>query len=131
MTDTPHTVDDLLDLWDDHAAPTESQMRHPSQYRPSIINVIGTGMQVVERTDGTFAVSNGHVWVSEGHPTGAEAYFVALDLHRRSRAEAPGARLVEVDDDPLGVFVGLGWAFGITATFAGAVWVLGRVRGAW
>jgi hypothetical protein len=128
MTDTPHTVDDLLDLWDDHTAPTESMLRHPSHYRPTVANVLGTNMQVVERTNGTFAVSDGHRWVSEGHATGADAYFAALALHRcRPRAESQGRPVP--DSDPLAPARGIILATAVMLCVYAGVYVVLRWRG--
>jgi len=130
MSDTPHTVDDLLDLWDDHAAPCESQMRHPSMWTPRRLRVVGSPWTVEEVQPGYWAaLHNGTRRAEPNHLTDVEAFRLVCLLAEQTRVEPEGPRPAE---DRRSLLRGLGWAVPASAVmWAVAIWAAGRIGGAW
>jgi hypothetical protein len=130
MTDTPHTVDDLLDLWDDHTAPCESMLRHPSAMELRTLRVIGSPWQAVEHTGGTwsFTCHGETIW---GPMTGGvdDAFRLLLEVHRdpSPRAESQGRPVP--DSDPLAPARGIILATAVMALVYAGVFAVLRWRG--
>jgi hypothetical protein len=129
MTDTPRTVDDLLDLWADTAAPSEAQLRHPSQWTRRVLRVIGSPWTVEEIAPGLWIAC--HDGIQRADPnklSDLEAFRLVCLLADQSRAEAPGPRRA----DGRRFARGLCWAVPASlAIWALAIWLGGRLGGAW
>jgi O-methyltransferase involved in polyketide biosynthesis len=128
MTDTPHTVDDLLDLWDDHTAPCESMLRHPSQ--PLTLRIPGSAWQAIEQPDGRWTyTANGEVIWADMTGSRYDAWLLLLDVHRdpSPRAESQGRPVP--DSDPLAPARGIVCATAAMACVYAGVFAVLRWRG--
>jgi hypothetical protein len=129
MTDTPHTVDDLLNLWDATTAPVEAQLRHPSRWTPRILRVVGSPWTVEEIAPGLWgAFHDGTQRAEPNKLSDLEAFRLVCLLAETSRAETPGPRPAEGRR----FAAGLCWAVpAALAIWALAIWLGGRLGGAW
>jgi hypothetical protein len=135
MTDTPHTVDDLLDLWDDHTAPTEPmlalELHHPSAMELRVIRVVGSPWQAIEHTGGTWSFTcHGETIWGPMTSTVDDAFRLLMQVHRdpSPRAESQGLR-----PGPTPRFWrGVAWALPASlALWAVIIWAAGRLAGKW